>query len=50
MKKSIFKASFYESRRLRHEGFLDYMVLEIPSKQVLSRFRKCLGGNFGIKI
>ena len=37
MKKSIFKANFYESRRLRHDGFIDYMVREANSRKIYTK-------------
>lgn len=37
MKKSIFKASFYESRRLRHDGFIDYMVKDTNSRKIYTK-------------
>ena len=37
MKKSIFKANFYESRRLRHDGFIDYLVREANSRSVYTK-------------
>lgn len=37
MKKSIFKANFYESRRLRHDGFIDYMVREANSRSIYTK-------------
>ena len=37
MKKSIFKANFYESRRLRHDGFIDYMVREANSRSLYTK-------------
>ena len=36
-KKSIFKANFYESRRLRHDGFIDYMVREANSRKIYTK-------------
>lgn len=37
LKKSIFKANFYESRRLRHDGFIDYMVREANSRKIYTK-------------
>ena len=37
MKKSIFKANFYESRRLRHDGFIDYMAREASSRSIYTK-------------
>ena len=37
MKKSIFRANFYESRRLRHDGFIDYMVREANSRKIYTK-------------
>ena len=37
MKKSIFKANFYESRRLRHDGFIDYMVKDTNSRKIYTK-------------
>lgn len=37
MKKSLFKASFYESRRLRHDGFINYMVREANSRSIYTK-------------
>lgn len=37
LKKSIFKASFYESRRLRHDGFIDYMVKDTNSRKIYTK-------------
>ena len=37
MKKSIFKASFYESRRLRHDDFIDYMVKDTNSRKIYTK-------------
>lgn len=37
MKKSIFKANFYESRRLRHDGFIDYMVRDTNSRKIYTK-------------
>lgn len=37
MKKSIFKASFYESRRLCHDGFIDYMVKDTNSRKIYTK-------------
>lgn len=37
MKKSLFKASFYESRRLRHDGFINYMVREANSHIIYTK-------------
>lgn len=37
MRKSIFKASFYESRRLRHDGFIDYMVKDTNSRKIYTK-------------
>ena len=37
MKKSIFRANFYESRRLRHDGFIDYMVRDTNSRKIYSK-------------
>ena len=38
LKKSIFRANFYESRRLRHDGFIDYMVREANSRSIYTEF------------
>lgn len=37
MKKSIFRANFYESRRLRHDGFIDYMVKDTNSRKIYTK-------------
>ncbi|MEE0220247.1 MAG: hypothetical protein UEC15_08420 [Streptococcus sp.] len=37
LKKSIFKANFYESRRLRHDGFIDYMVKDTNSRKIYTK-------------
>ena len=37
MKKSIFWANFYESRRLRHDGFIDYMVKDTNSRKIYTK-------------
>ena len=37
LKKSIFKANFYESRRLRHDGFIDYMVRDTNSRKIYTK-------------
>ena len=37
MKKSIFRANFYESRRLRHDGFIDYMVRDTNSRKIYTK-------------
>lgn len=37
LKKSIFKANFYESRRLRHDGFIYYMVREANSRKIYTK-------------
>lgn len=37
LKKSIFKANFYESRRFRHDGFIDYMVREANSRKIYTK-------------
>ena len=37
MKKSIFRGSFYESRRLRHDGFIDYMVKDTNSRKIYTK-------------
>ena len=37
MKKSIFNANFYESRRLRHDGFIDYMVKDTNSRKIYTK-------------
>ncbi|MBS5221706.1 hypothetical protein QM870_03895 [Streptococcus parasanguinis] len=34
----IFKANFYESRRLRHDGFIDYMVREANRRSIYTKF------------
>lgn len=37
LKKSIFRANFYESRRLRHDGFIDYMVKDTNSRKIYTK-------------
>ncbi len=37
LKKSIFKANFYESRRLRRDGFIDYMVRDTNSRKIYTK-------------
>ena len=37
LKKSIFRANFYESRRLRHDGFIDYMVRDTNSRKIYTK-------------
>ena len=37
LKKSIFKANYYESRRLRHDGFIDYMVKDTNSRKIYTK-------------
>lgn len=37
MKKTLFNASYYESRRLRHDGLIDYMVKDTNGRKLYTK-------------